>query len=61
MNTTIGSIGLKFYSFRLQPEKNIPKLMDWVDRLDRKNAMEGQRKAIRKVIEEKDSNKRNLL
>ncbi len=46
---------LKFaYSYLdSNPEKNIPKLMDWVDRLAKKNAMEGQRKAIRKVIEEK--------
>ena len=63
MNKTIGSIGLKFaYSYLdSNPEKNIPKLMDWVDRLAKKNAMEGQRKAIRKVIEEKDSNWYKLI
>ena len=47
MNTTIGSIGLKFaYSYLdSNPEKNIPKLMDWVDRLDRKNVNGGSAKS----------------
>jgi MoaA/NifB/PqqE/SkfB family radical SAM enzyme len=35
--------------------------MDWVDRFDRKNTMEGQRKAIRKVIEEKNNNWYKLI
>lgn len=63
MNATIGSVGLKFAYAYLDsnPEKNIPKLMDWMDRLDRKNTIEGQRKAIRKVIEEKDSNWYELI
>ena len=48
MNTMIGSAGLKLaYAYlNSSPEKNIPKLMDWMDRLDRKNTMEGQRKAV---------------
>lgn len=63
MNATIGSVGLKFALAYLDsnPEKNILNLMDWMDRLDRKNTIESQRKAIRKVIEEKDSNWYKLI
>ena len=63
MNTMIGSAGLKLaYAYlNSSPEKNIPKLMDWMDRLDRKNTMEGQLKAVRKVIEEKDNNWYKLI
>ena len=63
MNTMIGSAGLKLaYAYlNSSPEKNIPKLMDWMDRLDRKNTMEGQRKAVRKAIEEKDNNWYKLI
>lgn len=58
MNTVVGSAGLKLaYAYlNSNPEKNIPKLMDWMDRLDRKNAMESQRITIRKAIEDKDNN-----
>jgi MoaA/NifB/PqqE/SkfB family radical SAM enzyme len=63
MNTRISLAGLKMaYAYlNSNPEKNIPKLMDWVDRFDRKNTMEGQRKAIRKVIEEKNNNWYKLI
>jgi len=63
MNTMIGSAGLKLaYAYlNSNPDKNIPKLMDWMDRLDRKNTMEGQRKAVRKVIEEKNNNWYKLI
>ena len=63
MNTMIGSAGLKLaYAYlNSSPEKNIPKLMDWMDRLDRKKTMEGQLKAVRKVIEEKDNNWYKLI
>jgi len=59
----IGSAGLKLaYAYlNSNPDKNIPKLMDWMDRLDRKNTMEGQRKAVRKVIEEKNNNWYKLI
>ena len=35
MNTIIGSAGLKlaYVYLNSSPEKNIPKLMDWMDRL----------------------------
>jgi len=39
----------------------MPKLMDWVDRLAINNAMEGQRKAVRKIIEDKDNNGYKLI
>ena len=63
MSTFVGSAGLKLaYAYlNSNPEKNIPKLMDWSDRFDKKNAMEGQRRAIRKVIEEKDNNWYKLI
>ncbi len=63
MNKIIGSTGMKLaYAYlNSNPEKNIPKLMDWVDRLAINNAMEGQRKAIRKIIEDKDNNWYKLI
>ena len=30
------------------PEKNLPKLLDWFDRFDRKDTLKAQREAIRK-------------
>jgi MoaA/NifB/PqqE/SkfB family radical SAM enzyme len=63
MNKIISSTGLKLaYAYlNSNPEKNIPKLMDWVDRLDMKNTMESQRRVIRKVIEDKDNNWYKLI
>jgi len=63
MNTMISSAGLKLaYAYlNSNPEKNIPKLMGWVDRLDRKDTVKGQRDAIRKVIEDKDNNWYKLI
>ncbi|NLL71361.1 MAG: radical SAM protein [Epulopiscium sp.] len=43
------------------PDKNIPKLMDWVDRFAKKDLFEGQRKAFRKVIENPDNNWYQLM
>ena len=63
MNSQISSIALKLaYSYLdSDPEKNIPKLMRWVDRLDKKNEMKGQREAVRKVIGDKDNNWYKLI
>ncbi|HQA15821.1 MAG TPA: radical SAM protein [Candidatus Avimonas sp.] len=63
MNKTISSAGLKLaYAYlNSNPERNIPKLMDWVDRIDRKDTMKGQRDAVRKVIEDKDNNWYKLI
>ena len=38
------------------PEKNLPKLLDWVDRFDRKGTLKSQRKAVREALGSKDSN-----
>ena len=63
MNKIISSTGMKLaYAYlNSNPEKNIPKLMDWIDRFDRNNEMESQRKAIRKIIEDKDNNWYKLI
>jgi MoaA/NifB/PqqE/SkfB family radical SAM enzyme len=63
MNATISTAGMKLAYAYLDsnPEKNIPKLMNWVDRFDRNNAMASQRKIVRKVIEEKDNNWYRLI
>ena len=63
MNKIISSAGMKLaYSYlNSNPEKNIPKLMDWVDRLAINNTTEGQRKSVRKIIEDKDNNWYKLI
>lgn len=63
MNEKISSVGLKMaYSYlNSNPHKNIPKLMDWFDRLDRKDAFLVQRNTVRKVLEEDDNNWYQLL
>ena len=44
-----------FYLDR-DPEKNLPKLLDWLDRLDRKGTLKSERKAVREALGSKDSN-----
>ena len=63
MNKIIGSTGLKLaYAYlNSNPEKNVPKLMDWMDRFDKKETMKGQLNAVRKVIEDKDNNWYKLI
>jgi MoaA/NifB/PqqE/SkfB family radical SAM enzyme len=58
LNRTINSAAMKMaYAYlNSNPEKNLPKLLDLIDRLDRKNAMSYQRNAIRKVVEDNDNN-----
>jgi len=53
MNEKINATGLKLaYSYLdSNPDKNIPKIMNWVDRFDKNDSMKGQRQAIRKIIE----------
>ncbi|MFT4142963.1 MAG: radical SAM protein [Mobilitalea sp.] len=38
------------------PEKRMIKLVDFVDKLDRKDSLKAQRKVFRKIIEDKDNN-----
>lgn len=67
MNEKISSAGLKLAYAYLDsnPEKNIPKLMNWVERFDKHSSIIGQRQgqlqAIRKVIEDKDNNWYRLI
>lgn len=43
------------------PEENIPKLLEWFDKLDVKNTLEKERAAIRQVISRTDSNWYQLI
>lgn len=63
MKTNIGSAGIRLaYTYLdANPEKNIPRLMNWVDRFDRKNQFEGQRKSVRQIIGDKDNNWYKLI
>ncbi len=63
MNEKISSAALKaLYSYLdRNPEKNIPKLMKLVDKLDKKNILKGQRETFRKVIEDKENNWYRLI
>ncbi len=63
MNRTISSMGLKIAYTYLDsnPDNNIPKMMDWVDRFDKNDVMIGQRTAIRRIIEDKDNNWYRLI
>lgn len=63
MNKIISSTGMKLaYAYlNSNPEKNVPKLMDWVDRFDRKDTMKDKRNAFRKIIDDKDNNWYKLI
>ncbi|MGI5858225.1 MAG: radical SAM protein, partial [Tepidanaerobacteraceae bacterium] len=65
MNVTdkIKSYGLrKVYDYLdKDPDNNIPKLMNWVDKFDRNNNFEVQRNVVRQVIENPDSNWYRLI
>ncbi|SHH99433.1 Radical SAM superfamily enzyme, MoaA/NifB/PqqE/SkfB family [Sporobacter termitidis DSM 10068] len=63
MNKIIGTAGMKLaYGYlNSNPEKNIPRLMNLVDRMDRKNTMEKQRKTCRAAIEDKNNNWYKLI
>lgn len=43
------------------PDKNIPKILDWVDKFDKDNRFESQRKAVHSVIDNTDSNWYKLI
>lgn len=43
------------------PEKNLPKLLEWFDRFDRKGTLKMERDAVRKMIEDKDNNWYKLI
>ena len=43
------------------PEKNLPKLLDWFDRFDWKDTLKTQRDIIRNVVMEQDNNWHQLV
>ncbi|MGL6199087.1 MAG: radical SAM protein [Lachnospiraceae bacterium] len=43
------------------PDINIPKILNWVDRLDRSNSMEAQRRVVRNVIGDASNNWYQLI
>lgn len=43
------------------PEKNLPKLIDWADKLDKEDALLSQRKTLRRVVEDPDCNWHKLM
>ncbi len=63
--TALSKFGLKtaFGYIEKDPEKNLPKLMDWVDRLagDGPDSFPDQRAAFRHVIENPDNNMYRLM
>ncbi len=62
---TLTALGLKtaFGYIEKDPEKNLPKLMDWVDRLagDGPDSFQTQRDAFRAVINDPDNNMHQLM
>ena len=42
-------------------EKNLPKLLDWFDRFDRKDTLKKQRDVIREVVLDPDNNWHKLV
>ena len=59
----VGSAAMKLaYSYLdANPEKNMPKILNWVDLLDRDDIFKSQRNTFRKVIEDKNNNWYRLL
>lgn len=43
------------------PEENLPKLMEWFDRFDRKGTLKQQRDMVRQIIGDKDNNWYKLI
>lgn len=43
------------------PEKNLPKLLNWFDRFDRKDTLKTQREIVREVVLDKNNNWHQLV
>lgn len=43
------------------PEKNLPKLMEWFDRFDRRDTLKKERDAVRNIIQDKNNNWYKLI
>ena len=58
MKETVGAFAVKQALSYLDkdPEKNLPKLLDWFDRFDRKDTLKTQRELIREVVMDKENN-----
>lgn len=57
MSKIVDSVGMKVaYSYlNSNPDKNIPKLLEVVDKIDKKDIYKSQRDAVRKMISDKDN------
>lgn len=53
LTAALAEVGMSYIGD--DPEKNLPKLMAWVDKIDTKNAYKKQRDFVRNIIEDKDS------
>ena len=47
--------------FTEDPDKGLPKLLDWADKFDRENVAIGQRRAFRKVLDDPEGNWYRLI
>jgi len=63
MNEKISSaaLNLAYAYLDSNPEKNVPKLLNLLDKLDRDDSMKGQLEAVREVVEDKGSNWYQLI
>ena len=54
ITAAVAQIGMDYIGN--DPEKNLPKLMAWVDKIDAKDAYKKQRDFVRSIINNPDSN-----
>lgn len=63
VGTKMKKIGLKaaYGYLDKDPEENLPKIMEWVDKFCPDDVLTGQRDSIRKIVKDKDSNWYKLI
>ena len=63
MKETVQSMAVKqaLKYLESEPEKNLPKLMDWADKFDKDDLYAPQRRTVRKVLENPDGNWYQLI
>lgn len=63
ISSMIKKVGIKkaYDYLDKDPDNNIPKLMDWVDKFDKGNTFESQKNAFREVIQNPDNNWYQLI
>ncbi|MGE4484854.1 MAG: radical SAM protein [Oscillospiraceae bacterium] len=54
-NITRFALDRAFNYLEKDPEKNMPKLMSWVDRFSKNGFLEGQRNAVRKIVNDPEN------